>query len=105
VHWLRRRGVERAHQLDADVLAHLDPQATPLADALAALGAAVAAWRHRFPRPTPAWALIGVFTGGRLLGPTPPIDQQPSSGGPDCPPSRDRLNTTPRGTTSMTATT
>jgi hypothetical protein len=71
VQWLRRRGVDRVHQLDAEALAHLDPQATPLADALAALGAAVAAWRRRFTRSTPAWALIGVFTGGRLLGPTP----------------------------------
>ena len=71
VEWLRRRGVDRAHLLDAEVLAHLDPQCTDLADALAALGAAVAAWRRRFARHAPAWTLIGVFTGGRLLGPTP----------------------------------
>jgi hypothetical protein len=71
VEWLRRRGVERAHQLEADMLAHLDPQRTDLADALAALGAAVAAWRRRFARHAGAWSLIGVFTGGRLLGPTP----------------------------------
>lgn len=71
VEWLRRRGVDRAHQLDMEVLAHLDPQRTDLADALAALGAAVAAWRRRFARHAPAWTLIGVFTGGRLLGPTP----------------------------------
>jgi hypothetical protein len=38
IEWLRRRGVERAHQLDTDVLAHLDPQRTNLADALAARG-------------------------------------------------------------------
>jgi hypothetical protein len=71
VEWLRRRGVDRAHQLDADVLALLDPQCSDLADALAALGAAVAAWRRRFARHAAAWTLIGVFTGGRLLGPTP----------------------------------
>jgi hypothetical protein len=63
VEWLRRRGVDRAHQLDADVLAHLDPQRTDLANALAALGAAVAAWRRRFARQAAAWTLIGVFTG------------------------------------------
>jgi transposase-like protein len=69
--WLRRRGVDRAYLLDAEVLAHLDPQRTDLADALAALGAAVAAWRRRFARHAPAWTLIGVFAGGRLFGPTP----------------------------------
>jgi hypothetical protein len=71
VDWLRRRGVDCAHLLDPEVLVHLDPQHTDLADALAALGAAVAAWRRRFARHAAAWTLIGVFTGGRLLGPTP----------------------------------
>jgi hypothetical protein len=71
VEWLRRRGVDRAHLLDAETLAYLEPQRTDLADALAALGAAVAAWRRRFARHAAAWTLIGVFTGGRLLGPTP----------------------------------
>lgn len=71
VEWLRRRAVDRAHLLDVEVLGHLDPQANPLTDALAALGAAVAAWRRRFARHAEAWTLIGVFTGGRLLGPTP----------------------------------
>lgn len=71
VEWLRRRGVDRAHLLDAEVLAHLEPQRTDLAGALAALGAAVAAWRRRFARHATAWTLIGVFTGGRLLGPIP----------------------------------
>ena len=71
VEWLRRRGVDRAYQLDAEVVGHPDPQRTDLADALAALGAAVAASRRRFARHAAAWTLIGVFTGGRLLGPTP----------------------------------
>jgi hypothetical protein len=62
--------VSTAHLL-AQVLAHLDPQRTDLADALAALGAAVAEWRRRFARHAAARTLIGVFTGGRLLGPTP----------------------------------
>jgi hypothetical protein len=68
--WLRRHGVERAARLHPDVLAGLDGQPTELADALAALAAAVAAWRHRFARHAAAWTLIGVFTGGRLLTPT-----------------------------------
>jgi hypothetical protein len=68
--WLRRWGVDHAVLLDAEVLAHLDPQRTDLADALVALGAAVAAWRRCFARHAAAWTLIGVFTGGRLLGPT-----------------------------------
>jgi Domain of unknown function (DUF6431)/Homeodomain-like domain len=68
--WLHRRGVEYAAQLHPDVLACLDAQPTELADALAALAAAVAAWRHRFARHADAWTLIGVFTGGRLLTPT-----------------------------------
>jgi hypothetical protein len=68
--WLRRQGVERAGQLHPEVLAVLDAQPTELGDALAALAAAVAAWRHRFARHADAWTLIGVFTRGRLLAPT-----------------------------------
>lgn len=67
--WLHRRGVERAAVLHPDVLAGLDAQPTELGDALLALAAAVAAWRHRFARHAGAWTLIGVFTGGRLLTP------------------------------------
>jgi hypothetical protein len=67
--WLRHRGVQHAALLDRDVLADLAAQPTDLGDALAALAAAVAAWRRRFTRYAGAWTLIGVFTGGRLLTP------------------------------------
>jgi hypothetical protein len=70
--WLRRLGVEHAHRLDAEVLAGgLRPQRTGLGDALEALAAAVHAWRRRSGRPADGWALIGVFTGGRLLAAAP----------------------------------
>jgi transposase-like protein len=49
--WLRRQGVARAAALHPDVLTGLDAQSTELGDALAALAAAVAAWRHQL-RPT-----------------------------------------------------
>ncbi|WP_328421623.1 helix-turn-helix domain-containing protein [Micromonospora sp. NBC_00389] len=68
--WLRRCGVERAASLDPDSLAGLDVQPTELGDALAGLAAAVVAWRRRFARHAGVWALIGVFTAGRLLTPT-----------------------------------
>lgn len=67
--WLRRRGVEHAALLDRDVLADVAAQPTELGDALAALAAAVAAWRRRFARHAEAWMLIGMFTAGRLLAP------------------------------------
>jgi hypothetical protein len=65
--WLRQQGVQITAQLDPDLLAALEPQPTELADALTALSAAVAAWRHRFARHARPWTLIGVFTAGRLL--------------------------------------
>jgi hypothetical protein len=67
--WLRRRGVEYAALLDRDALADVAAQPTELGDALAALAAAVAAWRRRFTRHADAWTLIGMFTAGRLLTP------------------------------------
>ena len=70
--WLRRRGVEHAQRLDAEVLTGgLQPQPTDLGDALEALAAAVHAWRRRCPRPADGWALVGAFTGGRLLAAAP----------------------------------
>lgn len=70
LHWLRRQAVQRAADLHPAVLADLDASPTALGDALAALAAAVAAWRHRFARHAEAWTLIGVFSRGRLLTPT-----------------------------------
>jgi len=72
VGWLRRRGIEHAVRFDPDVIGDLPVQPTELGDALVALAGAVWAYRRRFARPARVWALIGVFTGGLLLGPTPP---------------------------------
>ena len=69
---LRCRGVDQVAQLDPEVLATgLQPQPTALGDALEALAAAVFAWRRRGARVAAGWALIGVFTGGRLLASPP----------------------------------
>jgi hypothetical protein len=46
--WLRRQGMDHAHDLDSEVLADLGVQRNPLGDALQALAAAVAAYRSRF---------------------------------------------------------
>jgi transposase-like protein len=67
--WLARRGVEQAVLLDREVLVGVAAQPTELGEVLAALAAAVAAWRRRFARHAEAWTLIGVFTRGRLLTP------------------------------------
>jgi len=65
--WLRHRGLDHAGGLDAAVLAEINAQPTPVADALTALAAAVTAYQRRIARPVAAWTLIGIFTGGRLL--------------------------------------
>lgn len=67
--WLYRQGVTHAAALHADVLNHTKPADNMLADALTALAAAVAAWRHRFAdHAMPTWTLVVAFTDGRLLG-------------------------------------
>jgi len=71
VGWLRRQGIEQACRFDPEVISDLPVQSTELGDALVALAAAVHAVRRRLARHAEAWTLIGVFTGGRLLGPTP----------------------------------
>src|SRR5262249_12544653 len=63
--WLRHQGVLLAAELHPAVLVDVDAQPTELGDALAALAAAVAAWRLRFARHAEAWTLIGVFSRGR----------------------------------------
>ncbi|MDQ7903525.1 DUF6431 domain-containing protein [Phytohabitans sp. ZYX-F-186] len=67
--WLRHQAVRHAALLAPEVLADLAAQPTDLGDALAAFGAAVAAWRRRYVRHAEAWTLIGAFTRGRLLTP------------------------------------
>jgi hypothetical protein len=62
----------RLIEVDPETFTGIPPQSRPLADALAALAAAVAAIRRRFPDVTAStWALISVITGGRLLLPAP----------------------------------
>src|SRR6266545_4478094 len=68
-----------ASRLDAEVLASVTAQPTPLADALTALAGGVTAYRRRSTRPVPAWTLIGVYTAGRLL---PARSGQSTSGNP-----------------------
>jgi hypothetical protein len=71
--WLHTRGSQAAARLDRETLVGLmwRPQPSALAHALSALGAAVAAYQRRlFPR-APAWTLITIITGGRLLAPAP----------------------------------
>jgi hypothetical protein len=70
VAWLRHRGVERAAALDPHILGEEPPTGNPLGEALTALSAAAIAYRRRFVRHADTWALVGVFTTGRLL--TPP---------------------------------
>jgi Domain of unknown function (DUF6431)/Homeodomain-like domain len=69
--WLRRRGTDHSARLDAEMLNGILAQPTELGDALAALAAAVRAHRRRFAPCADAWSLIGVFTAGRLLLPSP----------------------------------
>jgi transposase-like protein len=68
---LRRRGVQRAAEFDQEVINGLRVQPTALGDALEALAAAAVAWRRLFRRAGDGWALVGMFTGGRLLAAPP----------------------------------
>src|SRR6266545_1011712 len=70
--WLRTRGIQAAARLDRESLVGLvwRPQPSALAHALSALGAAALAYhRWLYPR-APAWTLITIITGGRLLAPS-----------------------------------
>ena len=68
---MRRRGVERACQLDPEVLAAGPlPQPTALGAALEALAAAVVAWRRQRSA-VHGWALVGMLTGQTVVGDRP----------------------------------
>ena len=69
--WLYRQGVEHTARLATEVLAEIAAQPTELGDMLTALAAAVLAYRRRFTRCVPNWALVGILTRGRLLTPAP----------------------------------
>jgi hypothetical protein len=64
--WLRRRGVQYAATLEPQAPGAIAATGSELGDALAALSAAVVAWRRRFARQADQWTLIGTFTGGLL---------------------------------------
>lgn len=67
--WLYLRGVERAVEIDRDLLARPAPHATTLGAGLDLLATAALRYRERLNLPDPPWALIGFFAGGRLLAP------------------------------------
>lgn len=74
--WLYRRGVERAAEIDRELLAvHSSPASMPptprstLWHALNMLGAAARRYRERLALHEAPWTLIGFFARGRLLAP------------------------------------
>lgn len=69
--WLRQCAVRIGHDIDGG-LPPSPPRATPLAEALDALGlVASAAIRHLGWAGTSAWRIIAVLTGGQLLAQAP----------------------------------
>lgn len=69
--WLRRRAVLAGHEIDGGLLPS-PPRATPLAEALDALGLATWAAIRRFGwAGTSAWRIIAVLSGGQLLARCP----------------------------------
>lgn len=68
---LRLVGIQMAHALDPS-LGPMRPTASPLGDAVEALGAAAAAARRLFGGSRPPWQAIASMTRGRLLVPAGP---------------------------------
>lgn len=66
-HRLRDRAIGRIAALDRELLIAETAPATPIGAALHALSTAVTAYHRRLDRHADQWALIGVFTAGRLL--------------------------------------
>jgi hypothetical protein len=66
---LRERAIGHVAALDRELLITETAPVTPIGAALSALGIAVAAYHRRLDRHADRWALIGVFTAGRLLAP------------------------------------
>lgn len=67
VEWLRAQALSWLAQLDRDVIADLEPQATRLGEALSALAAAAITLRAQLAPHVPPWTLIGQITHGRLV--------------------------------------
>jgi len=67
--WLYERAVERAVQIDRELLVRPAPQPTMLGHALNLLAGAALRYRERLGRTDPPWVLIGVFSHGYLLAP------------------------------------
>ncbi len=67
--WLYERAVDRAVQIDRELLVRPAPFPTVLGHALNLLAAAALRYRERLGLADPPWALIGFFAQGRLLAP------------------------------------
>lgn len=67
--WLLDRAVERAVEIDRELLVRPAPQATLLGHALNLLAGASVRYRERLGLVDAPWALIGFFAHGRLLAP------------------------------------
>ena len=67
--WLYERAVDRAVQIDRELLVGPAPYPTVLGQALNLLAGAALRYRERLGLPDPPWALIGFFAQGRLLAP------------------------------------
>lgn len=67
--WLYERAVERAVEIDRDLLVRPAAQKTLLGQGLNLLAGAAMRYRERLGLTEPPWALIGFFAHGRLLAP------------------------------------
>ena len=67
--WLYERAVDRAVQIDRELLVGPAPYPTVLGQALNLLAGAALRYRKLLGLPDTPWALIGFFAQGRLLAP------------------------------------
>ncbi len=67
--WLYERAVDRAVQIDRELLVGPAQYPTVLGQALNLLAGAALRYRERLGLTDPVWALIGFFAQGRLLAP------------------------------------
>ena len=67
--WLYERAVDRAVEIDRELLVGPGPYPTVLGQALNLLAGAALRYRERLGLPDTPWALIGFFAQGRLLAP------------------------------------